>query len=109
MNWCAAGGSSPFTCPSTPSTEGPRIQHKCPSPTPFPPLVASPGIDSDIAERLREALLSAHNNPEMRQLFERVLVERVLVERDGVPELADYSLGAELDREALSAGYPMPA
>ena len=74
------------------------------APTPFPPLVASSGIDSDIAERLREALLSAHNDPEMRQLFERVLVERFVV-----PELADYSLGAELDREALSAGYPMPA
>ena len=41
---------------------------------------------------------------EMRQLFERFLVERFVV-----PELADYSLGAELDREALSAGHPMPA
>ena len=73
-------------------------------PTPFPPLVASPGIDADIADRLREALCTAHDDPETRPLLDKVLVDRFVV-----PEVADYSLGAELDRDALSAGYPMPA
>ena len=73
-------------------------------PTPFPPLVASPDVDPDIADRLREALSSAHDDADIRPVLGRLLIERFVV-----PEVADYALGVKLGQEALSAGYPMPA
>jgi ABC-type phosphate/phosphonate transport system substrate-binding protein len=44
--------------------------------SPIPPLVAAPGVERTIVERLRERLLAAHEAPGLQPLLADVLVER---------------------------------
>ena len=72
--------------------------------TPIPLLVASPGVDSDIAARLRRALRSCHAAPELVPTLDTLLVSRF--------EAVDPSVYAVLTSQAEEAdrgGIPAPA
>jgi ABC-type phosphate/phosphonate transport system substrate-binding protein len=72
--------------------------------TPIPPLVASPSTPPDTVERLRRALSAAASEPEAASLLEFLLLA-------GFAPVAatDYDPLLAQAREAVSAGYPVPA
>jgi phosphonate transport system substrate-binding protein len=49
----------------------------------IPPVVISPGIDSELKEKLRSAFLNMHNDPRGRKILKRVLIDRFTVVEDG--------------------------
>ena len=67
---------------------------------PSAPLVASPGVDAAMRERLRQALLAAHDAPELKTTLDELLLARfvpadarafdVMVERQHTAERAGY-------------------
>ncbi len=59
-----------------------RIILKSP-PCAIPPVVISPGIDSELKEKLRSAFLNMHNDPRGRKILKRVLIDRFTVVEDG--------------------------
>ncbi len=59
-----------------------RIILKSP-PCAIPPVVISPGIDSELKEKLRSAFLNMHNDPRGRKILKRVLIDRFTVIEDG--------------------------
>ena len=72
-------------------------------PAPIPPLVASPDADPDECARLREALLSAHEDAALRPALEDALVREFAA---AAPEIYDITL-ARADA-AVAAGYRRP-
>ena len=48
----------------------------------IPPVVISPGIDSELKEKLRSAFLNMHNDPRGRKILKRVLIDRFTVVED---------------------------
>ncbi len=52
-----------------------RIIHRS-APSAIPPVVVSPHIDPDLKEQLRSAFLGMHEEPEGREILERVLIDR---------------------------------
>ncbi len=49
----------------------------------IPPVVISPGIDSELKEKLRSAFLNMHNDPRGRKILKRVLIDQFTVVEDG--------------------------
>jgi ABC-type phosphate/phosphonate transport system substrate-binding protein len=72
--------------------------------TPIRPLVASSSTPPDTVERLRRALSAAAGEPEAASLLEFLLLAGF------APAAAtDYDRLLAQAREAISAGYPVPA
>ena len=73
------------------------------APAAFPPLVAGPDVDPDACARLRTALISIEDAPEMRDALDTVLIERfVPVSQE------DYAPLIDIADQAIDAGYDMP-
>ena len=70
---------------------------------PFPPLVASRGIDGERLSRLSQAFLSAHEAPVIADELERLLIERFVTRPS-----ESYAVAAERAAEAVAAGYARP-
>ena len=51
-------------------------------PCAIPPVVISPGIGSELKEKLRSAFLNMHNDPKGSNILERVLIDRFTVIED---------------------------
>jgi ABC-type phosphate/phosphonate transport system substrate-binding protein len=68
---------------------------------PIPLLVAAPGVDSAIVERLREHLVRLHEWPEYRALLAPVLLARFVA-----PDVPSYRQTEALRERAERAGYP---
>lgn len=71
--------------------------------TPIPPLVASPGIDRDLAARLRGALLSCHRESALTATREALLLARF-----AAVDPADYDILLAQKAKADAAGIPAP-
>lgn len=72
--------------------------------SPIPPLVASPGIDEDVAARLREALLDAHRDPDCAEALATLRLSRFAAMEPG-----DYRRLVRWAREADRAGVALTA
>jgi ABC-type phosphate/phosphonate transport system substrate-binding protein len=72
--------------------------------TPIPPLIAAANIDESVAARLRDALLSCHDAPELAATREALLLARF-----APVEAADYRLLVAWEREADTRGVAAPA
>jgi ABC-type phosphate/phosphonate transport system substrate-binding protein len=71
---------------------------------PMPPLVCSPAFPSPAATELIEALVSLDADPAAQPHLRALALKRfTAVER------RDYACLAQLDRDAIEAGYPIPA
>lgn len=82
---------------------GTRVIHTTPD-APMPPLVASPSLPEDTAQKLIDALRALSDEPGTQPQLDALGVRRfVPVDRD------DYAALTRLDREARDAGYPQPA
>jgi ABC-type phosphate/phosphonate transport system substrate-binding protein len=68
--------------------------------TPIPLLVAAPGIEREVVERLRQRLLTVHEAPSYKPLLEDVLLERF-----AVPEVKLYDSLEAAAAEAQRAGF----
>lgn len=68
--------------------------------TAMPMLVAAPGIDAAIVDRLRERLTILHKSTQYKRLMEPVLVERFVV-----PRTEDYEVLGAMAKEAIERGY----
>ena len=68
--------------------------------TPIPLLVAAPGIDRAMVERLAHVLEGIHERPEYRPLLADALVSRFVR-----PDLPSYSVLGEMAVRAAAAGY----
>ncbi|MGH7325126.1 MAG: phosphate/phosphite/phosphonate ABC transporter substrate-binding protein [Candidatus Rokuibacteriota bacterium] len=71
------------------------------APAPSPPLVASPAVPPAERERLRDALLAAHQAPEMKPVLEELLLLRFARVEDSA-----FELFLDWQRAAEAAGYP---
>ncbi|UZN51749.1 PhnD/SsuA/transferrin family substrate-binding protein [Cupriavidus cauae] len=72
--------------------------------SPIPPLVASPGIDEEIAARLRGALLDAHRDPDCAEALATLRLARFAAVEPG-----DYRRLVRWAREADHAGVALTA
>ena len=70
---------------------------------PIPLLVASPGVDSAVAARLRDALLSCHTEPAMAATLEALLISRFVA-----VDPAAYDVLASRAQVADRAGVARP-
>jgi ABC-type phosphate/phosphonate transport system substrate-binding protein len=70
---------------------------------PIPLLVASPGLDSDVAARLRDALLSCHTEPALAATLEALLLARF-----AAVDPADYDVLVLRAQDADRAGIARP-
>jgi ABC-type phosphate/phosphonate transport system substrate-binding protein len=68
--------------------------------TPIPLLVAAPGVEEDIVQRLRAHLLDLHARPAYAALLADVLLQRF-----AAPDLASYRALELMARFALDRGY----
>jgi ABC-type phosphate/phosphonate transport system substrate-binding protein len=68
--------------------------------TPIPLLVAAPGIDREVVERLRCVLVAIHAQPEYAALLADALVARFVV-----PDLESYGMLDAMARESIERGY----
>lgn len=68
--------------------------------TPIPLLVAAPGIDREVVERLRRVLTGIHERPEYAPLLAEALVARFVA-----PDIASYGILDAMAREAIARGY----
>ncbi len=48
----------------------------------IPPVVISPGVESELKEKLRSAFLNMHNDPKGSNILKRVLIDRFTVIED---------------------------
>jgi phosphonate transport system substrate-binding protein len=64
-----------------------------------PPLVASAKLRDDVRAKIRELMLSMHNDPEGRRILEKLLIDRFVAPREEWYEPA----------RAMIAGLPNPA
>jgi hypothetical protein len=71
---------------------------------PIPPLVASQSTPPDMIGRLRRSLLAAASEPDAAPFLEFLLLAGF-----AAVDAADYDRLLAQDREAVSAGYPVPA
>jgi ABC-type phosphate/phosphonate transport system substrate-binding protein len=71
---------------------------------PIPPLVAAPGCDDAVVERLRNALLDVEKRPELGKLKDALALKGFAA----VPREA-YRLTLERAQAAIDAGYKQPA
>ncbi|MGH7318955.1 MAG: phosphate/phosphite/phosphonate ABC transporter substrate-binding protein, partial [Candidatus Rokuibacteriota bacterium] len=71
------------------------------APSPSPPLVASPAMDSAERGRLTAALLEAHRAPELAPVMEDLLLRRFARVDD-----RDFDVLVAQQRAAETAGYP---
>lgn len=71
---------------------------------PIPLLVASPGVDPRAVEAIRQALLAADSDREVRPVLETLSLLSFAAPRPG-----DYDVIAERGDSAERAGYPYPA
>lgn len=71
---------------------------------PIPFLVASPDAPDDAVERLRRAFLAVGDEPELEAIRERLLLAGF-----AAVDPSAYQTLTAWDREALEAGYPLPA
>lgn len=74
-------------------------------PTPIPLLIASREIDPKIVEALGRAFENAAADPALRPLLEDLCLSGFA----RIPDPERYGITEEWDREALAAGYPVPA
>ncbi len=82
---------------------GTRIIAKTPA-APFPPLVAGHDVDPRVVDRLRGALVAAHEAPELADVLAAMRVRRF------APVTPDYyEPTLEQASEAVVAGYPQPS
>jgi ABC-type phosphate/phosphonate transport system substrate-binding protein len=72
--------------------------------SPIPPLVASPGIDEEVAARLREALLDAHRDADCADALATLRLSRFAAVEPG-----DYRRLVRWAREADRAGVALTA
>lgn len=70
---------------------------------PIPPLVAAPGCDDAIVDRLRGALLEVEKRPELTKLKDTLLVKGFAVNAPTA-----YRITMEREQAALAAGYGRP-
>jgi ABC-type phosphate/phosphonate transport system substrate-binding protein len=70
-------------------------------PAPSAPLVASPGTPADVCEALAGALAEAHTRPELKPLFDELLLSRFVR-----VAASDFDVFLERERAADAAGYP---
>ncbi|MBI4628501.1 MAG: PhnD/SsuA/transferrin family substrate-binding protein [Candidatus Rokubacteria bacterium] len=70
------------------------------APAPSPPLVASPAMPPAERERLREALLAAHEAPELKPVLEDLLLLRLARVEDQA-----FQLFLDWEHAAAAAGY----
>lgn len=82
---------------------GTRIIATTPA-APFPPLVGAHDLPPDVAVRLRNSLLRAHEQPALQPLLDTMMIHHFAAVSDSYyePLLAQ-------ERAALAAGYPRPA
>jgi phosphonate transport system substrate-binding protein len=62
-------------------TSATRVVRKS-EPYGIPPLVASSSVPSDLKERVRELVLTMHEDPKGRQILENLLIDRFIVPRE---------------------------
>ena len=74
------------------------------APYPIPPLVADTTIPTDMADAIRAALIDIHNTPELQSALDALCIKKFIAVE---PDYYDALL--EQDREALAAGYLLPA
>ena len=70
--------------------------------TPIPLLVAAPGIDREVIERLSRTLTGLHERPEYRALLADALVSRFVL-----PDLPSYAVLDAMAAQATAKGYDM--
>jgi ABC-type phosphate/phosphonate transport system substrate-binding protein len=68
--------------------------------TPIPLLVAAPGIDREVVERLRGALVALHARPEYTPLLAEALVTRFVA-----PDIPSYGVLDAMAGESIARGY----
>ena len=68
--------------------------------TPIPLLVAAPGIDREVVERLQGFLTGIHARPEYARLLADALVMRFVL-----PDIASYGVLDAMARESKARGY----
>jgi ABC-type phosphate/phosphonate transport system substrate-binding protein len=68
--------------------------------TPIPLLVAAPGIERAVVDRLAQVLTGIHERPEYRPLLADALVSRFVV-----PDLPAYAVLDEMAEQAAATGY----
>jgi ABC-type phosphate/phosphonate transport system substrate-binding protein len=68
--------------------------------TSIPMLVAAPGIDAAVVERLRDRLVVLHKSTQYQRLMEPALVQRFVV-----PEIEDYAVLEAMAKTAAERGY----
>jgi ABC-type phosphate/phosphonate transport system substrate-binding protein len=68
--------------------------------TPIPLLVAAPGIDRDLVDRLARTLTRLHERPECRPLLADALVSRF-----AAPDPERYRVLDDMARQAIERGY----
>jgi ABC-type phosphate/phosphonate transport system substrate-binding protein len=71
---------------------------------PFPPLVASSGINPEWCTRLMEVLLNVHRSCEMAPVLKFLLIKRFAPVKP-----SDYQITEDWAQKAIEAGYPKPA